>query len=183
MWHCLLWLLLLWPVAARNESICGSLKLRQVLDFAKLRDCSIVVGHVEIANLELPGNVNLTDLRCEVTEITDYLMIYRLTGLLTLESIFPKLRLIRGQELLFDRYALTVYENRNLRELGLVELLRIQRGFIRIASNPMLCFVETVDWIYLLGNSTAQYFAIKVLITQLILMSITTPESIKITFR
>ncbi|XP_034487074.1 insulin-like peptide receptor isoform X2 [Drosophila innubila] len=161
MWHSMLWLLLLWPVATKTESICESLEIRQLSDFEKLRNCSIVVGHVRIANLQLPGNVSLADLRCEVTEITDYLMIYRSTGLFTLESIFPKLRIIRGQNLLLDRYALTVYENRNLRELGLVELLRIQKGFIRIESNPMLCFVETVDWIYLLGNSTTQHFAIK----------------------
>lgn len=138
------------------------MELRRISDFTKLRNCSLIVGHVRIANLHVASRANLTLLRSEVTEITDYLMIYRCTGLLTLELIFPKLRLIRGLALLFDQYALTVYENRNLKELGLVELLRVQDGFIRIESNPMLCFAETVDWIYLLGNSTKQHFSIKV---------------------
>lgn len=147
---------------AANETICGSMELRHIDDFEKLRNCSLIVGHVRIANLHVASTANLTLLRSEVTEITDYLMIYRCTGLLTLELIFPKLKLIRGRELLFDQYALTVYENRNLKELGLVELLRVQDGYIRIESNPMLCFAETVDWIYLLGNSTKQHFSIKV---------------------
>ncbi|XP_064550433.1 insulin-like growth factor 1 receptor [Drosophila montana] len=159
--HMLWLLLLLWPVAARSESTCGSLELRKVSDFQQLRNCSIVVGHVRIAHLQLPGDANLTQLRSEVTEITDYLMIYRCSGLLTLESIFPKLRLIRGRKQLFDQYALTVYENRDLRELGLVALVRIQDGYIRVESNPMLCFVQTVDWIYLLGKPATQHFSIK----------------------
>lgn len=155
-------LLLLCCSAAATETICGSMELRHIEDFEKLRNCSLVVGHVRIANLHVASTANLTRLRSEVTEITDYLMIYRCTGLLTLELIFPRLQLIRGRELLFDQYALTVYENRNLKELGLVELLRVQDGYIRIESNPSLCFVETVDWIYLLGNSTKQHFSIKV---------------------
>lgn len=162
MWRHMLWLLLLWPVATRAETICGSLELRSIADLQQLRNCSLVVGHVRIANLQLPSNVNLTELSSEVTEITDYLLIYRSIGLLTLETIFPKLQLIRGRQLLMDQYALTVYENRNLRELGFVQLQRIQDGHIRIESNPMLCFVHTVDWIYLSGNATQQHFYIKV---------------------
>ncbi|EDV93774.1 GH18107 [Drosophila grimshawi] len=158
----LLCLCLLSPVVTiASQSICGSMELRQISDFQQMRNCSIVVGHVRIVHLELASNASLTELRSEVTEITDYLMLYRCTGLLTLQSVFPKLKLIRGQKLLFDQYALTVYENRNLRELGFVELQRIQNGYIRIESNPMLCFAETVDWIYLLGNVTAQHFSIK----------------------
>lgn len=161
MWH-MVWLLLLWPVATKSEIICGSLELRSIADFDQLRNCSVVVGHVHIANLQLPSNVSLSELSSELTEITDYLLIYRSTGLLTLETIFPKLRLIRGRQLLMNLYALTVYENRNLRELGLVQLQRIQDGHIRVESNPMLCFVHTVDWVYLSGNATKQHFYIKV---------------------
>ncbi|TDG49538.1 hypothetical protein AWZ03_004029 [Drosophila navojoa] len=161
MWWHMLWLLLLRPAATRAETICGSLELRSIADLQQLRNCSLVVGHVRIANLQLPSNANLNELSSEVTEITDYLLIYRSIGLLTLETIFPKLQLIRGRQLLMDQYALTVYENRNLRELGLVQLQRIQDGHIRIESNPMLCFVHTVDWIYLSGNATQQHFYIK----------------------
>ncbi|KAH8388337.1 hypothetical protein KR093_004502 [Drosophila rubida] len=162
MWRSLLALLLLSPLAIVGaEKICGSIELRQLSDFEQLRNCNVVVGHVRIANLQLPDNVNLAKLRTNVTEITDYLLIYHTTALLTAQYIFPQLRLIRGRQLLFDQYAFVVYENRNLRELGLQHLVRIQSGNIRIENNPMLCFVDTVDWIYLLANSTKQHFSIK----------------------
>ncbi|XP_034114912.1 insulin-like peptide receptor isoform X2 [Drosophila albomicans] len=163
MWRSLFGLLLLCPLAAiiRAENICRSIEVRKLSDFDQLRNCSLVVGHVSIANLQLPGNVNLTQLQTNVTEITDYLLIYHTTGLLTAEYIFPKLRLIRGRELLFNQYSFVVYENRNLRELGLLQLLRIQNGKIRIENNPTLCYVDTIDWVYLLGNSTTQHFSIR----------------------
>ncbi|KAH8369250.1 hypothetical protein KR009_005630 [Drosophila setifemur] len=154
----------LWPafVSSENGTACGSLEINRLADFRKLQNCTYVVGHVRIAYVDVPdGNFSLESLSTNVTEISDFLMVYRCSGLLTLESIFPRLRIIRGQALLFDEYSLVVYENRNLRELGLVELLRVQRGFIRIESNPMLCFVETVDWMHMLGNGTRQHFSIK----------------------
>ncbi|XP_030373833.1 insulin receptor [Scaptodrosophila lebanonensis] len=155
----LLFFLVLVPSA--RAAVCGSMDLQRPEDFAKLRNCSFVEGHVRIANIEVPANGNLTELRSELLEIRDYLMIYRLNGLLTLQSLFPRLRLIRGESLLFDQYALAIYQNRNLRELGFVQLRRIQRGDIRIESNPRLCFVETVDWVYLLANTTQQHYSIK----------------------
>ncbi|SPP83522.1 insulin-like peptide receptor [Drosophila guanche] len=159
----LLFCFTLWPVLARCDTICGSLEINKVADFQKLQNCTHVIGHVRIANVDLPSesNASLELLSSNVSEISDYLMVYRCTGLLTLEAIFPKLRIIRGQALLFDQYALVVHENRNLRELGLVELLRIQNGLIRIETNPMLCFVETVDWMHLLSNATQQHFSLK----------------------
>ncbi|XP_068155469.1 LOW QUALITY PROTEIN: insulin-like growth factor 1 receptor [Drosophila tropicalis] len=159
-WH-LFFFIFIYPVLVRSERICTSIDIRHFDDFRKLQSCTYVVGHVSIAFVELPANVTANELKSEVTEISDYLMVYRCHSLLTLESIFPQLRLIRGQNLAFDQYSLIVYENRNLRELGLVQLLRIQNGFIRIESNPMLCFVQTVDWMYLLGNGTQQHFSLK----------------------
>ncbi|KAI8045663.1 insulin-like growth factor 1 receptor [Drosophila gunungcola] len=157
-----------WPVLARSDSAtaCGSLEINEIADFRKLQNCTHVVGHVRLANVDLTaaagaGNYGFESLASNVSEISDYLMVYRCTGLLTLQSIFPRLRIIRGQAQLFDKYALVVYENRNLRELGLVELLRVQKGFIRIESNPMLCFVGTIDWLYLLGNATQQQYSVK----------------------
>ncbi|XP_017083409.2 insulin receptor [Drosophila eugracilis] len=152
------------PVLARsNDPIaCESLEINEIADFRKFQNCTHVVGHIRLAYLDLSaGNYSLDSLATNITEISDYLMVYRCAGLITLQSIFPKLRIIRGQNLLFDQYALVVYENRNLRELGLVELLRIQKGFIRIESNPTLCFVETVDWMYLMGNATQQHFSLR----------------------
>ncbi|XP_017002653.2 insulin-like growth factor 1 receptor [Drosophila takahashii] len=156
-----------WPVFARSEdqtTVCGSLEINEIADFRKLQNCTHVEGHIRLAYVDLTaaaGNYIIESLASNVTEISDYLMVYRCTGLITLQSIFPRLQIIRGHSLLFDEYSLVAYENRNLRELGLVELLRIQKGSIRIESNPLLCFVETVDWLYLMGNSTQQHYSLK----------------------
>ncbi|KAH8337252.1 hypothetical protein KR059_004227 [Drosophila kikkawai] len=150
------------PVLAGIEIACGSLEINEIADFRKLQNCTHVVGHVRIAYLEVPSsNFSLQTLSSNISEISDYLLVHRCSGLSSLQEIFPRLRIIRGQGLLLDQYALVVYENRNLRELGLVELLRVQRGFIRIESNPMLCFVETIDWMYLMGNGTQQHYNLK----------------------
>ncbi|KAH8330925.1 hypothetical protein KR067_008973 [Drosophila pandora] len=156
--------LALCPLLVRSENgpACGSLEINDIGDFRKLENCTHVVGHVRIAYVDFTAlNLSLISFASNITEISDYLMVYRCPGLLTLESIFPRLRIIRGQALLFDEFSFVVYENRNLRDLGLVELLRIQKGSIRIESNPRLCFVETVDWIFLMGNATRQHYYLK----------------------
>ncbi|XP_036674084.3 insulin-like peptide receptor [Drosophila suzukii] len=156
-----------WPVFGGSDdqsTACESLEINNIADFRKLENCTHVVGHIRLAYVDLTvlaGNYSFESLATNVTEISDYLMVYRCTGLISLQSIFPRLQIIRGRTLLFDEYGLVVYENRNLREVGLVELLRIQKGSIRIESNPQLCFVETVDWVYVMGNSTQQHFSLK----------------------
>lgn len=34
----------------------------------------------------------------------------------------------------------------DLQEIGLRSLVKISRGTVRIAKNPVLCFVDTIDW-------------------------------------
>jgi hypothetical protein len=45
----------------------------------------------------------------ELHEITDYLLVYRVTGLTSLGRLFPNLTVVRGNSLFVD-YALVVYE-------------------------------------------------------------------------
>ena len=73
---------------------------------------------------------------------------------------FPNLTIIRGFEL-FDQYSLVIFENLHLRELGLANLLKITNGSIRIANNPSLCYVLTVNWIEILTNMNSQQYIIK----------------------
>ena len=65
--------------------------------------------------------------------------------------MFPNLAVIRGHQL-FSDYALVVYENQQLRDLGLNRLTRIMRGTVRIEKNPNLCYLNTVDWERLTGR-------------------------------
>ena len=66
-------------------------------------------------------------------------------------EMFPNLAVIRGHKL-FSDYALVVYENQQLRDLGLFGLTRVMRGTVRIEKNPYLCYLDTVDWERLTGR-------------------------------
>lgn len=81
----------------------------------------------------------------ELTEITDYLLLYRVNGLRSLGQLFPNLAVIRGQKKFFD-YAFVVFEMSSLQEIGLYSLTDITQGLIRIDKNPSLCFVNSIDW-------------------------------------
>lgn len=107
----------------------------------RLQNCSLVVGSVSLINVHFqPPLLNVNDSRAlPLIEITDYLLIYRVKGLSTLHNLLPKLTLIRGSKLLFDAYALIIYENIQLERLNLRSLQRVSRGAIHITKNPLLC--------------------------------------------
>ncbi|KAF4528838.1 hypothetical protein B566_EDAN014557 [Ephemera danica] len=114
----------------------------------RLNGCRVVEGYVQILLMDILEedeaylkNLSFPDLR----EITGYLLLYRVQGLRTLRNLFPNLAVIRGHTLFFN-YALVIYEMRHLQEIGLVSLTHILRGSVRIEKNPLLCYVDTVDW-------------------------------------
>ncbi|XP_065371804.1 insulin-like growth factor 1 receptor [Calliphora vicina] len=141
-----------------KEVRCNSATIRSLKDFDKLQNCTVVTGHVRIVHMhftaELLARVNSSN----IEEISEYLLVYRVEGLDSLERLFPKLVVIRGVELLYDQYALTVLENRDLLNIGLVNLLRVLKGSIRVESNPSLCFTHTINWVSILGNNTKQFY-------------------------
>ncbi|XP_023942555.2 insulin-like growth factor 1 receptor isoform X2 [Bicyclus anynana] len=73
------------------------------------------------------------------------MVLYQVFGLETLGNLFPNLARIRGNSLL-NNYALIVYDVSDLREVGLHNLLKIDRGGVIIWGNPLTCFVDTIDW-------------------------------------
>ena len=46
----------------------------------------------------------------------------------------------------FQDYALVVYKNENLEEIGLSGLTKILKGGVRVSTNKKLCYAQTVDW-------------------------------------
>lgn len=127
--------------------VCKSVDIRNTLDqFDVLRGCSVVEGFVQIllfdnVNESLFANITFP----ELTEITDYLLLYRVNGLRSLGQLFPNLSVIRGQKLFFE-YSLVVFEMSSLQEMALYSLTDILHGQIRIDKNPSLCFVNSIDW-------------------------------------
>lgn len=80
-----------------------------------------------------------------LTEVTEFVLIFKVMGLRSLGRMFPNLRVIRGNDL-FEGYALAVFDNEDLEEIGLRSLTTIMNGNVRIQRNVELCYVNTVDW-------------------------------------
>ena len=106
----------------------------------------MIEGHLRIVMIEKATAQEYVGLKFpNLREITDYFLMFRVTGLQSLAEMFPNLSVIRGQNLLHD-YAFIIYEMVNMRDIGLQSLTTIVRGGVRIEDNPYLCFVDTIDW-------------------------------------
>ena len=128
-------------------SVCKSIDIRsKVSQFEKLRNCTVIEGHLRISLIGTRENVNYDHLSFpELVEITDYLMLYRVNGLKSLSKLFPNLAVLRGHSP-FHNYALIIYELQDLIEIGLPSLQVIHNGGVRLTRNPLLCFIQTIDW-------------------------------------
>lgn len=80
-----------------------------------------------------------------LTEITNFLIVYRVSGLKSIAQLFPNLVRIHGQSL-FKGYAMVLFENPSLEMIDLKHLKSIAKGGIRVEGNEMLCYVNTVNW-------------------------------------
>lgn len=135
-------------VCSSHGEICGpNIDIRNDLDeLHRLENCTVVEGYLQIL---LISNVNLEELRSlslpKLTLITDFLLLFRVSGLTTLSTLFPNLTVIRGRNLFYN-YALVIYEMTNLKDIGLYNLRNITRGAIRVEKNNELCYLDSVDW-------------------------------------
>nr|CAD7403900.1 unnamed protein product [Timema cristinae] len=108
--------------------------------------CRVVEGFVQIVLIESRNETLFENVSFpELVEITCYLLVYRVFGLRSIGSLFPNLAVIRGYTLIMN-YALIVFQNDHLQELGLWSLKSVLRGSVRIERNDALCFLDTVDW-------------------------------------
>ncbi|XP_055857084.1 insulin-like receptor isoform X2 [Episyrphus balteatus] len=139
----------------RNETVCKSRDIRNsVSEFRLLTNCTVIEGFLLISLIEGHNHSAYEKYSFPMlTEVTEFVMIYRVNGLRTLSTLFPNLSIIRGKEL-FEGFALILYENTHLEEVGLVSLTTIARGAIRMEKNPALCFLETIDWTRITVNMT-----------------------------
>ncbi|XP_044766315.1 insulin-like receptor isoform X3 [Coccinella septempunctata] len=148
-------LLIICDVSAQNalseyhtkDGICKSVDIRNSLEtFERLRGCRVVEGFVQILLFDNVNETLLSNISFpELMEITDYLLLYRVSGLRSVGQLFPNLTVIRGQNS-FYKYALIVFEMSSLQEIALHSLSNITNGFIRIDKNPSLCFIKSIDW-------------------------------------
>ncbi|KAL4623543.1 insulin-like growth factor 1 receptor isoform X1 [Arapaima gigas] len=137
--------------SARAE-ICGpSIDIRnEIGEFKRLENCTVVEGYLQILLIgDKTNNVNQEFFRTlsfpKLTMVTDYLLLFRVSGLDSLSVLFPNLSVIRGRNLFYN-YALVIFEMTSLKDIGLYSLRNITRGAIRIEKNPELCYLDSIDW-------------------------------------
>lgn len=118
----------------------------EIHQLERLRGCRVVEGSVIILLMDDISQEKFENYSFpELVEITGFLMLYRISGVRSLNDLFPNLAVIRGKEL-FKDYSLIIYEGINLEEVGLTKLQTIIRGGVRIEKNDYLCFSDRIDW-------------------------------------
>ena len=88
-------------------AVCNSMRITSHVDNLRVLDnCTVIEGYLAIILIEhaQPGDFDAVSFP-RLREIGSYLLLYRLTGLRSLDRLFPNLAVIRGQ-LLFFNYAL-----------------------------------------------------------------------------
>uniref|UniRef100_A0A8C2GSV8 Tyrosine-protein kinase receptor n=1 Tax=Cyprinus carpio TaxID=7962 RepID=A0A8C2GSV8_CYPCA len=121
-----------------------------ISEFKKLENCTVVEGYLQILLIgDKNNNLNQEHFRTlsfpKLTMVTDYLLLFRVSGLDSLSMLFPNLNVIQGRNLFYN-YALVIFEMTSLKDIGLYNLRNITRGAIRIEKNPELCYLDSVDW-------------------------------------
>uniref|UniRef100_A0A667ZFB8 Tyrosine-protein kinase receptor n=1 Tax=Myripristis murdjan TaxID=586833 RepID=A0A667ZFB8_9TELE len=140
------------PPFVSPHPVCGpSIDIgNDISEFRRLENCTVVEGYLQILLIgDKNNNVNQEIFRSlsfpKLTMITDYLLLFRVSGLDSLSTLFPNLTVIRGRNLFYN-YALVIFEMTSLKDIGLYNLRNITRGAIRIEKNPELCYLDSVDW-------------------------------------
>lgn len=115
-------------------------------------------GYVQIVLIDQGTPKDYEDLSFpKLREITDYLLLFRAYGMVSIGKLFPNLAVIRGR-VLFHNFAFVVYEMMQLQEIGLTRLTDIVRGSVRIEKNPNLCFADTIDWDRICKGKTDRHY-------------------------
>jgi len=100
----------------------------------RLDNCTVIEGQLHIVLTERSHELDFANLSFpRLTEITDYLLLYRVSGLRSLSTLFPNLSVIRGQVLLYN-YALVIFEMPDMYDVGLTNLMQISKGSVRLAA-------------------------------------------------
>lgn len=144
---CLLVILLSLGSGLDTLEVCPSLDIRsEVAELRRLENCSVVEGHLQILLMFTATGEDFRGLSFpRLTQVTEYLLLFRVYGLESLRDLFPNLAVIRGAHL-FLGYALVIFEMPHLRDVGLPALGAVLRGAVRVEKNQELCHLSTIDW-------------------------------------
>uniref|UniRef100_A0A914Q0P6 Fibronectin type-III domain-containing protein n=1 Tax=Panagrolaimus davidi TaxID=227884 RepID=A0A914Q0P6_9BILA len=111
--------------------------------------CNVIEGSLKIQIEECGKAEEFTKAFGNIREITGYLLI-RFSPTFTSLHMFKNLEIIHGEELVNGRYALSVMELENLRQL-FKQNITIKNGLINFESNPKLCFNKITEFVKSVG--------------------------------
>ncbi len=83
------------------------------------------------------------------------MLIFQAKKIESLDRVFPRLAVIRGQNL-FKNYSLVIFLTNSLLQLNLKALISINRGQILFSRLYNACFIKTIDWDYLSNEKQFQ---------------------------
>ncbi|XP_028165165.1 insulin receptor-like [Ostrinia furnacalis] len=111
-----------------------------------LKDCMVILGNLKIVIMEQAHKDDFVNISFpKLREVTGYVAFYRVNGLESIGQLFPNLTRIRGEQLFYN-YALIIFDIPDLKEVGLYNLLKVDRGGVIIWTVPQACFINTINW-------------------------------------
>ncbi|KRZ35241.1 Insulin receptor [Trichinella pseudospiralis] len=143
---------------------CFGGDVRSLAEAAQFKGCNIVLGPLDIM---MQRNVagKLEEYLGDIREITHYLKVSFSPSFVSL-NMLKNLRIIRGQELWNDKYALSVFENEHLSKLWNFtsgeEKLHIENGKLQFHNNPNLCYRTIVELVEIVGQKDSEELEIEI---------------------
>jgi insulin-like growth factor 1 receptor len=137
--------------------VCASVRIRGIVQYKyiqKLQRCSIILGNIQIVNADfsiLSDNKQKTVFK-NLIEITDYLLIFQVKGLKSLENIFPKLKIIRGDHLFKNSFSFIIFLTNSLYDIAIPNLMKIQNGNLLLSRLYHTCYINTINWKSLIND-------------------------------
>ena len=111
--------------------------------------CTRIFNDVVISGLSINDD---TSFLSEIEEVYGRLDIYN--NDLT-EISLPKLRIVRGQNLLLGKYAIALSGNPNLQYFSAPNLRAIEAGSVDLTMNPNLRCARQIGWSDMMGGRTS----------------------------
>lgn len=130
--------IVLLTVQSTSASVCRSVRINnRVESLRRLENCTVVEGFVKVILMQLTNLSHFESISFpRLREITEYLLVYDVTGLRSIGKLFPNLERIGGEVLFSQDSALVIVKVLHMEEIGLSSLREISRGSVAIRNNP-----------------------------------------------
>lgn len=140
---------------------CRSITLRGTVthhQIAPIRNCTLIIGYLRIINARFidfisnnSTNTTIEPLFPNITEISDYFLVFQAHHITNLAQITPRLSVIHGTRLFRSSFALVLFLSPSLTHVNLGRLVSIRQGTVLLSRLYHVCYVSTVDWSALLN--------------------------------